>query len=130
MPFRALDRQGGMLRVATRFPARSCPRLVAPRYERERIPSRFQTPAARIAFAQDRARSLLQLFKDGMNAYPPKPIRRVRGIGLDAVSDGMPIRALARWIVLRKLVAPLPVGQQKHQAAQRGLRVPRPRKES
>ncbi len=61
--------------------------------------------------------------EDGMRADAPEPIAGVRGIGFDAMNDGVPIAAFGRRDVLRGCVAEIPMPGEKEETAESGFSI-------
>ncbi len=71
----------------------------------------------------------MQSGENRMFSHAPKPITGIRGIGFSPVYDGMPVASFPRRIILRDLVAQLPMAGHQDKTAQRGLRVARVREQ-
>src|ERR1017187_8453748 len=109
LPFDALDGPRTSLQLRARLP----PRLLAHLNERERI------PATLLASRAGRG------WKDRMCPHLPEPIRRIAGIRLLPVYDGVPIAALRRWNVLRDGVRLIETREVHIKPAQRRFRCAR-----
>ncbi len=98
--------------------------FVAPSEEELGVPRRLQFPIDGES-GEDSGRLIVEGSEDGVRSDAAVPIAGVPGIGLDAMSDGMPIAAFGRPNVLGGCVTKVPMTGEKEEAADGGFGIAR-----